>query len=79
MASAEPYASPHLAADKRTIPTLHHSVFLQAGCLFCCPAISVIARKATYVHLQMSIKDEMMGANSIMANSMCMLTIVSHK
>jgi len=46
VASAWPYASMHLAADRITTPAPHHSVFLQAGCPSCHPTNSVEALKA---------------------------------
>jgi len=46
VASAWPYASMHLAADRITTPAPHHSVFLQAGYPSCHLTNSVEALKA---------------------------------
>ena len=48
VASAGPYASLHLAADKITMPVPHHSVFLQAGYPSCRPTNSVEAVKTVH-------------------------------
>ena len=51
VASAGPYTSLHLTVDtgrQITMPTPHHSVFLQAGCPSCRPTNSVKALKAQF-------------------------------